>query len=160
MLRGGKFGELGPSLAYNKEAAELLLPYIDQIVTNHVPGEDFKRDKSINKRLSVSLENNSVYKIEDLFKSIWKLYLKYNDGDHTLTDKMMRTAQKEIQKTILTYNDDQNSELQYWDEAHAYCAAIQFYLGNSYVEGEDEEEFDDQHSETTFKESEGPQHKV
>lgn len=109
--RKGGYGELGPSLAYNKEAAELLLPYVDQIVTNHVPGEDFKRDKSINKKLSVSLENNNMYKIEDLFKSIWKLYLKYNDGDHPLTDKMMRSAQKEIQKTILGYNDEQNAEL-------------------------------------------------
>ena len=80
---------MGPSFAYDKEAAELVLPYIDQIVTNHVPGEDFKRDKTINKKLSVSLENNNVYTDKDLFDSIWKLYLKYNDGDLSIAEKMM-----------------------------------------------------------------------
>jgi len=59
VLRKGKYSELGTSLAYNKEAAELLLPYIDQIVTNHEPAKDFKGNKKINKKLSVSLENNS-----------------------------------------------------------------------------------------------------
>lgn len=94
VLRKGKYTELGASLAYNKEAAELLLPHIDQIITNHEPGKNFRQNKKINKKLSVSLENNSSYKIEDLFKSIWKLYLKHNDGDHQLTDKMMLSAQK------------------------------------------------------------------
>ena len=72
----------------------------------------------------MSLENNSLYRVDDLLKSIWKLYLKHNDGDHQLTDKMMKSAQKQMKKAIVQYNDDQNSELQNWDEAHAYCAAI------------------------------------
>ena len=29
VMRKGKYNELGDSMAYNKEAAELLLPYID-----------------------------------------------------------------------------------------------------------------------------------
>lgn len=39
-----------------------------------------------------------------------------------------------MKQTILQYNDDRSSELQNWDEAHAYCAAIQFYLGNYHEE--------------------------
>lgn len=63
---------------------------------------------------------------------------------------MMLSAQKQMKKAIVQYNDDRNSELQNWDEAHAYCAAIQFYLGNYHEEDDERDSFDDVMSELSI----------
>lgn len=55
----------------------------------------------------------------------------------------MKATQQQIERTILSFNDNKDSQLQNSEEAHAYCAAIQFYLGNQYEVNDNESNFND-----------------
>lgn len=118
---------------YDSQFAEIVLPMIDQIVTNH-QGDFMNPNQQVSVAKPLEAKGFKSYSDKTLLKSIDKIYGSlYGKRASTYLNKLLSQVQESLQ-SIQVYSND----LEGCPFAKEFCMAIMFYLGH--FESEESEE--------------------
>lgn len=112
-------------LRYDSQYSEIVLPMIDQIVTNH-QGDFMNPNQHVSIQKPLEAKGFKSYNGKTLQKSIEKIYgCLYGRQASTYVEKLLNQVQESLQ-SIQVYSND----LEDCPYAKEFCTAIMFYLGH------------------------------